>query len=534
MMRALLAVRFRALFSGMTRQARQKGRNSVGTTVLFAFLYLYVGVVILGMMGVMFYSLAQPYHSLGLDWLYFTMAGLMGLGFAVMGSVFSTQSQLYDAKDNELLLSMPVKPWQILLSRMIPLLALNLLFSGLVMGPAMVVYAVFVKFSPLALLLQLLGLAGITVLSQAIACLFGWLLHLMLSRMNKSFASVLYLVIFLGIYFYVYSNASSLLNTMVTNGNVIADTLHTWVWPLYALGTGCTGNILLMLAFLLIAAVLFVIVYRILSATFFHTALSAGKRSRKYSGKRTLETAASPAGAIIRKEWRKFLSCPVYLTNMGLGILMTAALTVAGILFRSKLMTFLELPELAELFANLIPLLICGMLAFLISTMCISTPSVSLEGKNLWILKSMPLTGKQILLAKLRFHILATVPVSAVSALILAAVYGCKLPDVIFCAAVCGLLALLNGIIGLLAGLKWAKFDYISEAYPCKQSVAVMVAMFSMMGIPAVFGILYFALLADVLSVTLFLGFSTLLLAIISWGFWRLLVTWGIRKWDSL
>ena len=102
------------------------------------------------------------------------------------------------------------------------------------------------------------------------------------------------------------------------------------------------------------------------------------------------------------------------------------------------------------------------------------------------------------------------------------------------CAVVCGLLALLCGLIGLDCGLRWARMDYISEAYPCKQSVAVMVAMFSMMGIPAVFGILYFALLADVLSVTLFLGFSTLLLAIISWGFWRLLVTWGIRKWDSL
>jgi ABC-2 type transport system permease protein len=166
--------------------------------------------------------------------------------------------------------------------------------------------------------------------------------------------------------------------------------------------------------------------------------------------------------------------------------------------------------------------------------MCISTPSVSLEGQNLWILKSMPLSSKQILLAKLRFHILATVPVTTVCALVLAVAYGCHNLDIIFCGAVCGLLALLNGIIGMLTGLKWAKFDYISEVYPCKQSIAVIISMLSMMGLPALFGILYGTLFADSLSVTLFLGLSVLLLACIALAFYRLLVTWGTRKWDSL
>ena len=534
MMRALLAVRFRALLSSTIRQAKIKGKSTKGTAILFAILFLYLGVVILGMMGAMFHSLAQPYHQQGLDWLYFAMAGLIALGFTVFGSVFSTQNQLYDAKDNDLLLSMPIKPWQILLSRMIPLLALDLLFSALVMVPAIVVYAVFVKFSALSLMLQLLGLIGIAFLAMAVTCLLGWLLHLLISRMNKSLASVLFMVVFLGTYFGIYFNASNLLSAMTANSSSIANTVQSWIWPLYALGTGCTGNILLLLAFLLIAALLFAIVCKFLSATFFRTTLSAGNQRKAHSKKQAAEKNNTPVGAIVRKEWRKFLNCPVYLTNMGMGILMTVAITAAGVIFRNKLLEALNIPGFSEFLADLLPLLICGMLAFTISTMCISTPSVSLEGPNLWILKSMPLSSKQILLAKLRFHILATVPVTTVCALVLAVAYGCNVLDIIFCSVVCGLLALLNGIIGMLTGLKWAKFDYISEIYPCKQSIAVIISMLSMMGLPALFGILYGTLFADFLSTTLFLGLSVLLLACIAWAFYRLLVTWGTRKWDSL
>ena len=93
MMKALLAVRLRAMLAGFTAQSRQKKKKSRGMMLLFAFLYVYVAVVIAGMMCMMFGQLAPVYHAAGLDWLYFSMAGLMALMFAVFGSVFSTQSQ---------------------------------------------------------------------------------------------------------------------------------------------------------------------------------------------------------------------------------------------------------------------------------------------------------------------------------------------------------------------------------------------------------------------------------------------------------
>ena len=61
MTKALLRVRFRALFHSMLRQGRRGKR--AGMTVLFILLFAYVGVVFCGMFALMFSQLAPAYHT---------------------------------------------------------------------------------------------------------------------------------------------------------------------------------------------------------------------------------------------------------------------------------------------------------------------------------------------------------------------------------------------------------------------------------------------------------------------------------------
>ena len=533
MMRALLTVRFRAIFAAFTAQARRKKKSSKGMMILFAVLYVYVAVVIAGAMCMLFGQLAPPYHLAGLDWLYFSMAGLMGLAFSVFGGVFMTQNQLYDAKDNDLLLSMPIAPKAILMSRMIPLLGVDLVFCGIVMVPAFVMYAIQAEFHVLGLVCQTVGMLGICWLSQAICCLLGWGLHQLLSRMNKSLASLIYMVTFLVIYFSIYSKAGSMINAMAYGGDTIAAAFRNWVWPLYALGMGSLGGVSYLAAFLGICAVCFGAVSWLLSKTFLKaaTARRSGKKQRlNMTGVKT----GTASQAIIRKEWRHFLGSPVYLTNLGLGEIMTLALAAAGVIFRGKLMPVIE--NLALQGLNLgpyLPVVICVILGFLVSMMFISAPSVSLEGKNLWILKSMPVASRNILEAKLRFHILLTTPVTVLAGLVLAVTYGCDPVGILLSALVPGLLTLLSGVLGMVCGLKWAKLDWINEAYPCKQSMAAFLTMFGMMGLCIVMAV-GFALASAVMSANLFLALLAVILTAASWGLYRVIMTWGVRQWEAL
>ena len=341
---------------------------------------------------------------------------------------------------------------------------------------------------------------------------------------------MIYMVAFLAIYFGIYSQADNILNAMAVNGQAIAGALQTWVWPLYAMGQGCAGSFLHFLAFVVICAGAFGLIYWLLSATFLRSAATRkGSKSRRLDMKQLKATDGN--SAIIGKELRRFLGCPVYLTNMGLGLILTVALTAAGILFKSTLLA--GLGDMAHTLRPWFPLAICTLLAFLASTICISTPSVSLEGKNLWILKSMPISPREILLGKLQFHCMMATPLIFLAGVILAIVYGCGLADAVLCGAVPALLTVISGLLGLICDLKWTRLDWISEAYPCKQSVSVVIVMFSLMGLPVVLGVIY-GLIAPFISVTVFLVLTALLLAGICFGLYRALITWGIRKWEAL
>ena len=529
MIKTLLKLRFRAMFAGLTQQtAKRKKPMKPGIIILYALLFIYVIGTSTALTGLAFSSLAPVYHGMGLDWLYFAVAGLMALSLSVIGSVFTSQNQLYGAKDNSILLSMPISPKVILLSRILPLLATNLLFAGLIMGPAMVVYAITVEVSVVGILLQLLSLCGICLLAQAIGCILGWLLHLMMRKLSPSIAAVVYMVVFMGIYFLLYSKAQELLQTIALSGHQLAGFLENWVWPLFAMGSGSAGSGLHGLVFFGICGGLFLLVYLLVSATFLKTATSTPRGNKVKKLDSAGADVRSPEKALCHKELKKFLATPVYLTNMGFGLVLMVVLPIAAIFLRSSLA-----PVIALLGQELIPLLVCAILGFLASTCCISTPSVSLESKTLWLLKSAPLSGLQILKGKLRLHLMLTLPTITVSAFATALILDCSVVYALLCAVFSGLLVVLNGLFGMWTGLKWAKLDYISEVQPCKQSVAVLLSMFGSWALVILLGILCWLLL-EYVSVPVLLVLCILLIATGCVALYRVMVTWGVKKWDSL
>lgn len=155
------------MLSFLSGSGRGKKRRSKGGLALYALLLVYVvavfGFLFYQMMGV----LCTPLISSGLSWLYFALAGTMATALGVFGSVFAAQSQLYEAKDNELLLSLPIPPGRILLARMLVLYAQTLIFEATVLIPCILVYQNtegtpplgIVFFLMLMLLLPLLALA---------------------------------------------------------------------------------------------------------------------------------------------------------------------------------------------------------------------------------------------------------------------------------------------------------------------------------------------------------------------------------------
>ncbi|MBR5771851.1 MAG: hypothetical protein IKY00_01420, partial [Clostridia bacterium] len=124
----------------------------------------------------------------------------------------------------------------------------------------------------------------------------------------------------------------------------------------------------------------------------------------------------------------------------------------------------------------------------------ISSPSVSLEGKNVWIPKSLPVRAYDILTAKARLQFVLNILPAEILAAVSAAVLGADLLTALFmCTAVFAFNSFF-GRLGVMVNLYKPVMTWTNEVIPIKQSMSVFLGIMSGMVICAVSGIAGFAL----------------------------------------
>lgn len=204
-------------------------RSATFSIVLFILLMIFA---IGGMFCYMSYSM-RPLITYGMSWLYFAIMGATAALFGVFGSVFNTYSSLYDAKDNDLLLSMPIPVRDIMAARLIGVYLMGLMYSGVVVIPAVGVY--FITAHP--------GISGITAVIMAVmvtvlvlilSCILGWVVAKIAVKLkNKSIITVIVSIAFLGGYYYVYFRANEIITGIVANSAAVAAKVRTSAYLLY-------------------------------------------------------------------------------------------------------------------------------------------------------------------------------------------------------------------------------------------------------------------------------------------------------------
>ena len=138
------------------------------------------------------------------------------------------------------------------------------------------------------------------------------------------------------------------------------------------------------------------------------------------------------------------------------------------------------------------PVLLAFVLCLLSAMNDTTAPSVSLEGKQLWLAQSLPVTAWQVLRAKLRMHLLLTAVPGAVLGVCLVAV--CDFPAVQMAAvlALAAVFLVFSALLNLFLGLKMPNLHWTSEITPIKQSGAVAMALLGGWAYAAAMAALYF------------------------------------------
>ena len=419
-------------------------------------------------------ALSGPLSEQGLDWLYFSIMGLLTLGVGVIGSVFTTFSTLYKAKDNELLLAMPIPPSRILLARMLIVFLMNLFFCVLVWVPAVIVHG----STGLPLVFQIILLFVLTALVTVLTCFLGWLLALITSRLNnKTFFTVLLSLLFIGLYYFLYFKMDSILKSILLNSSSFAESIKGWGYPMWQLGLAATGSVPSMIGFTLASAALFVLTCAILSRTLLNllTAKHTGKKA-VYREKR--EKQAGADAALLRKELRRFVSSATYLLNSGFGMLIMTAAAVFVFIKAPAAKPLLEKIESALGQIRVLPVIGALAVCFICSMDCVSAASVSLEGKQIWVLQSMPVEAERVLRAKKRVHILLNIIPAALLTAAIGVAIGADAIEIMLMILMVAAFLWFSSLFGLMMNLIKPNLEWTNEAVPIKQGMPVMFSLF--------------------------------------------------------
>ena len=518
----LLKKQLYEIFRSYFYDAKKNKPRSKAATIGFFALY---AVLMIGILGGMFAALGivlcLPLTAGGYGWLYFTLVSVLAVLLGVFGSVFNTFSGLYQARDNDLLLSLPIPVRSILAARLLGVYLMGLMFSGVVLLPCVIVYWVMAEHSAAAIVGGLLLVLAVSLIVLVLSCVLGWVVAKISAKLKrKSFLTVLIALVFFGLYYTVCFRASDLLQDLMQHMDTLGDALQG-AYPLYLLGRMGEGDWLSMLLVLAVTLALCAVVYVVLDRTFIGIATATGAAARTVYKEKAVK-AAGASSALLRREFGRFTSSPNYMLNCGLG---TVMLPILGVVLLVKMNDILSvLQELAgSETSGFMATMLCAALCLLGTMNDMASSSVSLEGKNLWLAQSLPVTTWQVLRAKLLVQMLVTgFPMAVTSALVILALRP-ALPEAALLVVLPLLFVWLSAEFCLTLDLKRPNVVWTNEITVIKQRLTVLLAMLGGWLYAVAIAALYFLVGADMGAAWYLLAWSVLtaVLAVLLRGWLR-------------
>ena len=475
MLKALIKKQIAELFASMFRRGKNKSKRSS------AALYILLFAFIFGWFGFMIFTGARAFGEsiidMGYDWLYFAIFGTFSVAFGVLGSVFSAYTALYNAKDNEALLAMPIRPWKILFARMITVYVMGLIYSSLVFVPSVAAYFVVKTPSVITVLSCVLLLFLLGIITLVLTCVLGFFVALVASRLKrKSILTVIIALAFLALYYLFYFRLQSIIQNITENIVSVAQTLKNSFYPLYVLGNSAVGDPLslaIVAAFCLLITALTAFV---LSRTFTKI-VTTNKGEKQAIYKEKAAKAHNAGSALLRREIKRFVSSPAYMLNSGFGLLMLPIAAVAIIFYAPTLKASLANMSQSAV-EDLVPILAAAAVMLLSSMSTLTAPSISLEAKTLWLVRSLPVKTKDVIDAKRNMHVLLVLVPALVTTFVASVAIGVGVANALATALLIVSSVFFTANLGLVLNLKHPNLTWVNEYIPIKQGLPVFVMTF--------------------------------------------------------
>lgn len=387
-------------------------------------------------------------------------------------SFFQANDLLFFSKDTERLTSLPLRQQSILLSKLLFLYLYHLVIFLLFLAPGLIIW-VFNGGLILSFLFYSISIFILPILPIILGAIlaFSTLKVSAYFKRNPLFPVLLSLILIAVLFLWILGN----MNTNLSNNNVgtILAKQITAIFPFAFIFETNMGQVhFLYLALYNISSLLVCLIFvELLStrktASIHRTIQLTNSKNQHFS------TPRSVFSALFLKEWHRYRSSYILMMNTCLGVLLLLIYSLVLLLFSPhQIEELLGLTDASLYITRLAPFLI----ATLLSTSITSSSSLSLEGKEIWIIRTLPLSTKQIIQSKIFFNLVLHAIGYIPAILIVAIKYPMTIDKLIFLVLIPVTYSLFIASSGLYLNSKYPNYHWENESVVIKQSLPALIS----------------------------------------------------------
>lgn len=388
--------------------------------------------------------------------------------FVFLMSLFKSNSMFFQNKDFEILMSLPLKKFEILISKFLILYALNITISLSVILPGIILLYLNGHLTIVDCFIFLGAGLLVPIIPMCIASSAGVLIEYISSFFKKKNMITVVLISLLFLLYFVFISNNNF------NDEGIHEIIETHLFKVFPLTKlfYLDKKVLINIGKYILLSTIFFGIYIV----FFGTRYEKLNRllNFKFQKRNTQEIfykIKSPFLALLSKELKRYSSSSIYILNSSFSTILLCYFSASSIIFGFEIIERIFSIRGLEVILSKYGSLIIS--SFLVMS-CTTSSSLSLEGNNLWILQSSPLDMNKIINSKivtnLAVHFIAYIPTILMFILRL----HFNVLQLIFISTIPILYSVFISVIGMHLNIKYINLKWNDEISVVKHSAAAI------------------------------------------------------------
>ncbi len=393
---------------------------------------------------------------------------------------FKAGSVIFSTKGYEMLITLPMSETSIVVSRFMTMYLSNVLMSCLVMIPGGIVYGIMEGGSFVFYAIYVTSMIFLPLLPLTVASIIGAVITAISSRMRrKSIAQALItialiLVIFGSTMVLPKENESISIESLKNAATMVKEQIGAFYPPALWFNNAVFGEFEYVFAYIGIPLVIFVVFVVVLQNYFKRICTMLNGVSSKNNYELHSLKSQGVVKALWKKELKRYFASSIYVTNTIIGYILAVvaavSLCIVGI---EKVEALIGVSGIQPILELVLPFIYAVLMTIATTTSC----SISMEGKNFWMLQTLPIRSNDIYLAKMLANLTIALPFYVISVAVGFLTIQPDIMEYLWIIIIPACYIVYMSVIGIKVNIAFPSFNWDNEVQVVKQSASTFVSM---------------------------------------------------------